>query len=609
MSEKLKKYLQKFKPEAKEWFENSPRVESFYKIKKFFKNYNFNTISDFEKLVNNLEYYTEKNEDEKYHYTVSQNILNDFIENFKSRFISDSFGRGRKLYLHDNALTQIISVFHPPHYTIYDAKIIETLKFVEVSLPETDPTNFLETYRYYRKKLKENLHFYNFEIYGKRIDNKNDLLSGVSDLFEFTEFLFWVYEKYVATGKTITDETESHRNKTEVDYFYEYTNFIEKHKTENTYNDSEKILDICIKQIKIEDYQGIKNIHISEIPVDTQWIFLTGENGYGKTSVLQAITIGLFGNKDNGRILDKKEEIQFLLEYKISSNNSIINTNKIETGDKYFSKLDNFVAYGTSRLNKNVRPHNDSKTYSLFNTSGELLDIEDKLINWEKDEIQNKYYQSAKKILLDLLSPHISKIEIIREGTKALVKYKETDSTNLELKKFEELATGFRSIIAMIGDIMIRLSENQPEIDDFKELIGIVIIDELDLHLHPKFQREIVVKLTNTFPKVQFIASTHSPIPLLGAPKNSIFIKVDRSTNEGITAEVLDIDLKNLTPNLILTSPIFNFNEIISSESNIENVETADQYQDFQEDRKLKEEFKINELKDDDFFNSLTEIQ
>ena len=48
------------------------------------------------------------------------------------------------------------------------------------------------------------------------------------------------------------------------------------------------------------------------------------------------------------------------------------------------------------------------------------------------------------------------------------------------------------------------------------------MIDELDLHLHPQWQRTIVESLRTAFPKIQFIASTHSPIPLLGAPNNSI---------------------------------------------------------------------------------------
>jgi len=383
----------------------------------------------------------------------------------------------------------------------------------------------------------------------------------------------------------------------------------EKYETKNIFKNENNILDICIKQIKIENYQGIKNINILEIPVDIQWIFLTGENGYGKTSILQAIVIALYGNKDNGQILDKKERIEYLIElkyfthllvnqnteifqvkegdYKISENEGF----KIKSDEELNIKFNNFVAYGTSRLNKNQRPLNDSKTFNLFNTYGELLDIEDKLINWEKDEQQKKYFESGKKILLDLLKPHITDIKIIREGSKIIVKYEEADSESTELKEFKELATGFKSIIAMIGDMMIRLSENQLDITNFNELNGIVIIDEIDLHLHPKFQREIVLKLTNTFPKIQFIASTHSPIPLLGIPKNSIIIKVDRNKEDGITVEILDIDVTTLTPNSILSSPIFGFENLISiNKPNDEFLNTEDDYNKIAEKKRMREE-------------------
>ncbi len=389
--------------------------------------------------------------------------------------------------------------------------------------------------------------------------------------------------------KTGIEKTESKKfEKGKMEFADRRDVFFDEYKTGDIFNNKENKLNICIKQIRIKKYQGIKNIQISNIPIDTQWIFLTGENGYGKTSILQAITIALFGNKDKGQILDIKEEIKYLLEYK-NLNRIRINSNNNKEDEKFFEPLENFVTYGTSRLNKNVRPLNDSKTFNLFNTYGELLDIEDKLEKWKGNNKQNKYFKSAKKILLELLKPHVTDIEIIIEGSKTTVKYKETKDS--ELKEFKELATGFKSIIAMIGDMMIRLSENQPDIASFNELNGIVIIDELDLHLHPKFQKEIVLKLTKTFPKIQFIVSTHSPIPLLGAPKNSIIINVNRNEKDGITAEILDIDITTLTPNSILTSPIFGFENLIStSKPNDKFLNTEDDYNKITEKQKMRKE-------------------
>jgi len=76
----------------------------------------------------------------------------------------------------------------------------------------------------------------------------------------------------------------------------------------------------------------------------------------------------------------------------------------------------------------------------------------------------------------------------------------------------KQLSDGERGVLALVLDLARRLSQANPKLDDpLQNGEAIVLIDEIDLHLHPKWQREIVHKLTNTFPKCQFIATTHSP--------------------------------------------------------------------------------------------------
>ena len=130
----------------------------------------------------------------------------------------------------------------------------------------------------------------------------------------------------------------------------------------------------------------------------------------------------------------------------------------------------------------------------------------------------------------------------------------------------------------MVGDMIIRLRRYQ-NVENFKDLFGIVLIDEIDLHLHPKYQKLFIQKLTELFPRIQFIASTHSPIPLLGAPKNSVIINVSRTREEGIKAELLNIDFSVLTPNAILSSPIFGFQDLIpESKSDDVMIRSEDTY-------------------------------
>ncbi|MHC1725766.1 MAG: AAA family ATPase [Syntrophobacteraceae bacterium] len=75
-----------------------------------------------------------------------------------------------------------------------------------------------------------------------------------------------------------------------------------------------------------------------------------------------------------------------------------------------------------------------------------------------------------------------------------------------------QLSDGERGMLALVLDLTRRLSQANPNLEDpAAEAEAVVLIDEIDLHLHPKWQRQIVQNLQDTFPRCQFIATTHSP--------------------------------------------------------------------------------------------------
>ncbi|WP_295391599.1 AAA family ATPase [uncultured Thiodictyon sp.] len=74
-----------------------------------------------------------------------------------------------------------------------------------------------------------------------------------------------------------------------------------------------------------------------------------------------------------------------------------------------------------------------------------------------------------------------------------------------------QLSDGERNMLALVGDLARRLSVLNPSLANPNKGGGVVLIDEIDLHLHPRWQREVVGKLERTFPHCQFIISTHSP--------------------------------------------------------------------------------------------------
>ena len=127
-------------------------------------------------------------------------------------------------------------------------------------------------------------------------------------------------------------------------------------------------------------------------------------------------------------------------------------------------------------------------------------------------------------------------------------------STRRELR-IEQLSDGYRMIIAMVADIASRMAELNPS-DSVEKILatpGIILIDEVDLHLHPSWQRRIVSQLIKTFPNVQFIITSHSPLVAIDASDETEVFHID-----GNSAQRNSNDLAGLDVNEVLMSNLFN---------------------------------------------------
>jgi len=102
--------------------------------------------------------------------------------------------------------------------------------------------------------------------------------------------------------------------------------------------------------------------------------------------------------------------------------------------------------------------------------------------------------------------------------------------------KVELLSDGIRSILAMVGDIAYRCIKLNPHLglNAAKETLGVIMIDEVDMHLHPAWQQTVLVDLCKAFPKIQFIVTTHSPQVISTVAGHKIRILAD---NQSITGE------------------------------------------------------------------------
>lgn len=87
-----------------------------------------------------------------------------------------------------------------------------------------------------------------------------------------------------------------------------------------------------------------------------------------------------------------------------------------------------------------------------------------------------------------------------------------------------QLSDGEKCLMALVGDLARRMAIANPHLENPLASEGIVLIDEIDLHLHPKWQRMVLPQLQATFPRCQFLISTHSPSVITHVPAESLFL-------------------------------------------------------------------------------------
>lgn len=142
-----------------------------------------------------------------------------------------------------------------------------------------------------------------------------------------------------------------------------------------------------------------------------------------------------------------------------------------------------------------------------------------------------------------------------------------------------QLSDGERGIISIVLDLAKRLSQANPDLDNPLEGEGIILIDEIDLHLHPKWQRSVIANFVRTFPNCQFIATTHSP-QIIGEVDAKQITVIDNGTyhplvsfgvdSSRILSEILDTPQRNKEVDVLL--------EKLFSELDKENLKTSKQY-------------------------------
>ena len=221
---------------------------------------------------------------------------------------------------------------------------------------------------------------------------------------------------------------------------------------------------------------------------------------------------------------------------------------RIMTGDKSLI-LPLISYYGTGRLYAQKKEKKNIKSLTEFKRQVGYVDCmaaesnEKLMLNWFQIQTlkslqeQQRTGKVEKSLLLKTVEFAICKCFERISGSKnadivfdldthrLVLNFVRTDGS---LQKFEmdEMSDGYKNTLSMIGDIAYRMAVLNPMLGDkvLEETTGVVVIDEIDLHLHPQWQQTIISDLNTIFPKIQFIVSSHAPAVINSVAREQIRI-------------------------------------------------------------------------------------
>lgn len=121
---------------------------------------------------------------------------------------------------------------------------------------------------------------------------------------------------------------------------------------------------------------------------------------------------------------------------------------------------------------------------------------------------------------------------------------------------FRALSDGYRAYIGWIGDMLYHLCMGAPSGRKLVDNRGVVLIDEIDLHLHPDWQRSLLPTLSRALPNIQFIVTTHSPL-VVGSLQPQNLLVLDESDDDGAQCRRLPEQVHGRSAEQVLLSPYF----------------------------------------------------
>ena len=318
-----------------------------------------------------------------------------------------------------------------------------------------------------------------------------------------------------------------------------------------------------IALISIDNFRSISHL---DIALGKKLTLLIGENGSGKTSILDAIAVGLGAvvtlvPKVSGvrmKRTDIRQNNNQQLPYtriKIQTNEGLIwdRTGKRDLSRKTVSQIPSAVGLVNLKRfidNQIINPFNEGVTFTLpvfsyYGVSRALLEVPLHKWGFPKSHqrfealdnalnavtrfkstfvwFYNKEFEEQKRQKeLRSFDYKLPELEAVRKAIKSL--FPDIDDPHImlnplrfavklnnEILDITQLSDGYKTLLSLVIDLSARMALANPHLENPLHSEAIVLIDELDLHLHPEWQKRIIDDLLKVFTNTQFVVTTHSP--------------------------------------------------------------------------------------------------
>jgi len=309
---------------------------------------------------------------------------------------------------------------------------------------------------------------------------------------------------------------------------------------ENGYIDKIELSNFfCIDHIKIDNLKNKKEIYI------------VGENGEGKTIFLQGLLLALKGNHNGGEIINfiKQNPRRNYSLKAIDDQNQEYSFSEKKPGREFMAK--NVFAYGVHRSRNDSDKADQYGYLTLVEYDGYLKNP----VKWLQYLHHKEKAGEKPPINLDIAIQMLK--SLLNENVEIEVSPDKVIFTERQTKvEFSQLADGYKSVLIWCCDLLEKLAKHQPQAKQSKDFKGIVLLDEIELFLHPRWKYKIARNLRHWFPLIQFVFSTHSTTVIQGASKDAVFYKVFKEN--GITKISQPVSkISGLMINTIVTSPLF----------------------------------------------------